>query len=52
MVSNGKQLIIDDAPFLEISASHMTLNQRIIKRLMDLCRFRAGAGAAQSAAAV
>ena len=36
MVSNGKQLIIDDAPFLEISASHMTLNQRIIKRLMDL----------------
>ena len=36
MVSNGKQLIIDDTPFLEISASHMTLNQRIIKRLMDL----------------
>ncbi len=36
MVSNGKQLIIDDAPFLEISASHMTLNQRIVKRLMDL----------------
>lgn len=37
MVSNGKQLIVDDAPFLEITAAHMTLNQRIIKRLMDLC---------------
>ena len=36
MVSNGKQTIADDAPFLEIPAAHMTLNQRIIKRLMDL----------------
>lgn len=36
MVSNGKQTIVDDAPFLEITAAHMTLNQRIIKRLMDL----------------
>lgn len=36
MVSNGKQTIVDDAPFLEIPAAHMTLNQRIIKRLMDL----------------
>ncbi len=36
MVSNGKQVIVDDAPFLEITAAHMTLNQRIIKRLMDL----------------
>ena len=36
MVSNGKQLILDDAPFLEITASHMTLYQRVVKRLGDL----------------
>lgn len=36
MISNGKQVIVDDAPFLEMTAGHMTLNQRIIKRLMDL----------------
>ena len=36
MLSNARQVIIDDAPFLEMDVCKITLGQRIAKRLMDL----------------
>lgn len=36
MLSNATQVVVDDAPFLEMSYAKMTLSQRIIKRLMDI----------------
>lgn len=37
MLSNAKQLIVDDAPFLEMEFGKITLGQRIMKRLLDIC---------------
>jgi len=36
MLSSARQVIIDDAPFLEMDSRRMTLEQRIIKRLVDI----------------
>ena len=36
MLSNARQVVIDDAPFLEMDYRKMTLGQRIGKRLMDI----------------
>ena len=36
MISSARQVIVDDAPFLEMDYRKMTLGQRIIKRLMDI----------------
>lgn len=36
MLSNARQVIVDDAPFLAMEYRKMTLGQRIIKRLMDV----------------
>ena len=36
MLSNARQVVIDDAPFLEMDYRKMTLGQRIAKRLMDV----------------
>ena len=36
MLSNARQVIVDDAPFLAMEFRKMTLGQRIIKRLMDV----------------
>lgn len=37
MLSNATQIVVDDAPFLEMVYGKMTLGQRIVKRLMDIC---------------
>ena len=37
MLSNATQVVVDDAPFLEMVYGKMTLSQRIIKRMMDIC---------------
>ena len=36
MLSSARQVVIDDAPFLEMDYRKMTLSQRIVKRLMDI----------------
>lgn len=36
MLSNATQVVVDDAPFLEMDYRKMTLGQRIAKRLMDI----------------
>ena len=36
MLSSARQLVIDDAPFLEMDYHKMTFGQRITKRLMDI----------------
>lgn len=36
MLSNATQVVVDDAPFLEMSYTKITLSQRIIKRGMDI----------------
>jgi len=36
MLSNATQVVVDDAPFLEMIYGKMTLGQRILKRLMDV----------------
>ena len=36
MLSSARQLVVDDAPFLEMTCSKITLGQRIAKRLMDI----------------
>lgn len=36
MLSNARQIVVDDAPFLEMEYGKMTLGQRIMKRLMDI----------------
>lgn len=36
MLSSARQVVIDDAPFLEMDYRKMTLGQRIAKRLMDI----------------
>lgn len=36
MLSNAKQLVIDDAPFLEMEYRKITIGQRILKRGMDV----------------
>ena len=36
MLSNARQVIVDDAPFLAMEYRKMTLGQRILKRLMDV----------------
>ena len=36
MLSSARQVVIDDAPFLEMDYRKMTLGQRISKRLMDI----------------
>ena len=36
MLSNATQVVVDDAPFLEMIYGKMTLGQRICKRLMDV----------------
>lgn len=36
MLSSARQVIVDDAPFLEMDYRKMTLEQRIVKRLMDI----------------
>ncbi len=36
IISTAKQIVIDDAPFLEIARLRMTLPQRVIKRGMDI----------------
>lgn len=36
MLSSARQVVIDDAPFLEMDYRKMTLGQRIAKRLMDV----------------
>ena len=36
MLSSARQVVIDDAPFLEMDYRKMTLGQRIGKRLMDI----------------
>ena len=37
MLSSSRQIIIDDAPFLAMEYHKITLGQRIVKRLMDIC---------------
>lgn len=36
MLSNARQIVVDDAPFLEMEFGKITLGQRIAKRLMDI----------------
>lgn len=36
MLSNATQVVVDDAPFLEMTYGKMTLGQRILKRGMDV----------------
>lgn len=36
MLSSARQLVVDDAPFLEMAYSKITLGQRMAKRLMDI----------------
>lgn len=36
MLSNATQVVVDDAPFLEMIYGKMTLGQRVAKRLMDI----------------
>ena len=36
MLSSARQVVVDDAPFLEMDYRKMTLGQRIVKRLMDI----------------
>lgn len=36
MLSNARQIVVDDAPFLEMEYGKITLGQRIMKRLMDI----------------
>jgi len=36
MLSNAKQVILDDAPFLEMEYRYLTVSQRFAKRMMDL----------------
>lgn len=36
MLSTATQMVVDDAPFLEMAARKMTLSQRMIKRAMDI----------------
>ena len=36
MLSNARQIVVDDAPFLEMEYGKITLGQRILKRLMDI----------------
>ncbi|MBQ2700151.1 MAG: exopolysaccharide biosynthesis polyprenyl glycosylphosphotransferase, partial [Clostridia bacterium] len=36
MISNAKQVILDDAPFLEMEYRHLTTSQRVAKRALDL----------------
>ena len=36
MLSNATQVVVDDAPFLEMAYGKMTLGQRILKRLIDI----------------
>lgn len=36
MFASARQVIVDDAPFLEMAYNKITLGQRIIKRLMDI----------------
>lgn len=36
LLSNARQSIVDDAPFLEIDACRITFGQRIVKRAMDV----------------
>lgn len=36
MLSNARQIVVDDAPFLEMEYGKITLGQRIAKRLMDV----------------
>ena len=36
MLSSAQQVVVDDAPFLEMDYHKMTLWQRIVKRLMDI----------------
>ena len=36
LISNARQIIVDDAPFLQFEYWHMTIYQRVIKRLMDI----------------
>jgi len=36
MLSNSRQVIVDDAPFLEMDFHKITLGQRIFKRCMDI----------------
>ena len=36
MLSSARQVVLDDAPFLEMVYHKMTLGQRIVKRLMDI----------------
>lgn len=36
MLSNARQTVVDDAPFLEMTYGKMTLGQRVLKRGMDI----------------
>ena len=36
MLSSARQVVVDDAPFLEMDYHKMTLTQRVAKRLMDI----------------
>ncbi|MGN0778964.1 MAG: exopolysaccharide biosynthesis polyprenyl glycosylphosphotransferase [Aristaeellaceae bacterium] len=36
MLSNARQIVVDDGPFLEMAYGKITLGQRILKRLMDI----------------
>ena len=36
LLSSARQVILEDAPFLEMEASRITLGQRIVKRCMDV----------------
>lgn len=36
MLSNARQIVVDDAPFLEMEYGKITLGQRILKRLTDI----------------
>ena len=36
MLSSARQVVVDDAPFLEMDYRKMTLGQRIVKRMMDI----------------
>lgn len=37
MMSNARQIVVDDAPFLEMDYHKTTFGQRFLKRLMDVC---------------
>ena len=36
MLSNARQIVVDDAPFLEMEYGKITLGQRYLKRIMDI----------------